>query len=202
MYRWGHIRCLRFDNGRPFGDPTRTGVSACALNLIARGCEVLFNPPRSPTKNAKVERCQGTTSRWADAPNCADIDQFRLLLEYAVEVQRERLPTRVCKGLTRAEYYPDLFNNPRRYDPTDFDITRVFRYLAKGKWYRKVSSAGHLSMFATKYQVGYAHRRKTVSVSLELDAQKPYWIFSDENQNQLAKFHAQNICQRKFYDLS
>jgi len=202
MYRWGYIRCFRFDNGRPFGDPRRENITPCALNLIARGCEVKFNSPRRPTQNAKVERCQGTTGRWADAKRSADIDEFQENLEYAVIAQRERLPTRVCQGITRAQCYPGLFKNPRRYNPCDFDLRRVFQHLAKGKWHRKISKVGQLEMFAERYQVGYAHRRKSVSVVLKMEGQKPYWYCSDKTQTFLAKVYAKNIANGNYLNLS
>ena len=202
MYRWGYIRCFRFDNGRPFGDPARELVSPCALHLVARGCEVMFNPPRSPKKNAKVERNQGTTARWADIEQCADIDEFRRNLEYAIEAQRQRLPTRVCQGLSRADYYPGLFRNARRYDPTDFDRQRIYAYLAQGKWYRKVSTVGQLSMFGKTYQVGLPHKSKTFTATLEMETQKPFWCFRDETQTLIAKRYAANIDDGSFWNLS
>lgn len=202
MYRWGYIRCFRFDNGLPFGDPRRQSVTPCALNLVARGCDVLFNSPRTPTQNAKVERCQGTTARWSDARQSANIEQFRANLDYAVIAQRERLPSRVCQGLTRAAYYPGLFSNPRRYDPTDFDLARVYQYLAEGQWYRKVSSHGQASMFSQVYQVGFAHRHCKVQVNLQIENQLPYWCFFDEKQNLIYRALAENLVDGSYLNVS
>lgn len=202
MYRWGHINCFRFDNGRPFGDPQRQVLSPCALNLIARGCEVKFNPPRTPTKNAKVERSQGTTGNWSDAGSCEDHEHFSKSLDYAVVAQRERSKTRVCKGLTRAQFYPELFTNPRKYNPTDFDPQRIFKYLAKGTWHRTVSQIGRTLMFGFMYQVGYRHRGKKIVVKLEIDNHQPFWCFYDENQQLLNKLLAGNIASGTYYDLS
>ena len=202
MYRWGYIKCFRIDNGQPLGDPTRQSLTPCALNLIARGCQVLINPPRSPIKNAKVERCQGTTGRWSDAANSANIKQFGQNLEYAVIAQRQRLPTRVCQGLTRAQRYPALFSNPRRYNPQDFDLQRVIDYLSKGKWYRTINKVGQVQLFGKRYQAGFQHRRKKVFVFLQLEQGQPYWCCYDQQQQLIAKFLADNLANGQYLDLS
>lgn len=196
MYRWGHIKCFRFDNGRPFGDPFRQGISPCALNLIARDCEVLFNSPRSPTQNAKVERAQGTTGKWSDVKSCANIHEFIRNLDYAVIAQRERLPTRVCNGLTRAKCYPSLFNNPRKYNPMDFDVQRVYRFLTKGKWFRAVNKTGQIEMFGKRYQAGHAIRSTKVIVKMFVENEIPFWCCFDQKQKLVAKIHASKIIDK------
>lgn len=202
MYRWGHIKCFRFDNGRPFGDPKRESRTACALHLIARDCQVMFNPPRSPTKNAKVERCQGTTGKWSDPKNCKNIEELRTALEFAVQTQRERYRSRVCNGKTRMQYYPELATNPRRYNPLDFDINRVFRYLETGKWYRTVSSVGQISIFGRLYQAGFKHKGKDLIIKFRLENGQPYWLGYDKKQCLVAKLLAQNFADGSYMDLS
>ena len=94
---------------------------------------MLFNPPRTPTKNAKVERCQGTTGKWADAANSENLEIFRANLDYAVRAQRETYKTRVCNGKTCMEYYSQLKTNIRRFNCQDFEKQRVLKFLQKGK---------------------------------------------------------------------
>lgn len=202
MYRWGHINCFRFDNGRPFGDPKRENRTALALHLIARDCQVMFNPARSPTKNAKVERCQGTTGKWSDPKNCKNLEQLRKSLEFAVWAQRERYPSRVCEKKTRMQYYPELGTNPRRYNPQDFDLNRVFRYLEKGTWYRTVSSVGQISLFGKRYQAGFKHKNKDLVIKFRIEDKKPYWLCYDKSQQVVAKLFAQNIADASYMDLS
>jgi transposase InsO family protein len=200
LWRWGFIRAFRFDNGRPFGDPTRQSLTPCALCLVAMGIEVVFNPPRTPTQNAKVERCQGTTSRWAHVEQCADLEQLRQRLDYAVLTQREGLGTRVCKGKTRAVYFPELFRNPRRYDPTDFDLSRVFQILAKGLWKRKVSATGQTTLFGKTYQFGHKHRIKEVLV--KFDPNKLQWQFHDMEMKFIMALPADNLTRLNIQSLS
>ena len=84
MWRWGRIYWLRVDNGSPFGDPTRRALSILHLCLAAHGIRLKVNPPRSPTKNAKVERNQGTTARWSEPQKCKDYLEVQDRLNQAV----------------------------------------------------------------------------------------------------------------------
>ena len=202
MYRWGFIKCFRFDNGLPFGDPKRERFTSCALHLIARGCQVKFNPPRTPTKNAKVERCQGTTGRWADAKQSKDFKEYYKNLNYAVIAQRERLPTRVCNHLTRIEFYPKLLSNPRRYNPRDFDKKRVFRILAGIKFYRKVSKVGQIDIYGKRYSVGSTkNSRKKLTITLIIKNDKPYWYCVDENKKFIKQILAQHLEDETYFKL-
>src|SRR3954468_7857520 len=62
--QWGLPTHIRVDNGKPFGDPQRCSIPELALWLTGLGIEVIWNRPRTPKDNAKVERMQATTSRW------------------------------------------------------------------------------------------------------------------------------------------
>jgi hypothetical protein len=202
MHRWGHIGCFRFDNGLPFGDPQKVRRTPCALNLVARGCGVVINPVCTPTRNAKVERCQGTTGRWGDAGSCENIEEFAQALEYAVTAQRERLKTRVCKGRARMEFHPGLATNPRKYDGQDFDLHRVFKYLERGLWHRRVSKVGQTVIFGKKYQVGFQFRNQPITIKCKVIDSKPYWLCFDEQQVLIKNLLAQNIWDGSYLDLS
>ena len=202
MYRWGFIKCFRFDNGIPFGDPKRERLTSCALHLIARGCQVKFNPPRTPTKNAKVERCQGTTGRWADAKRSKNFQEYYKNLNYAVIAQRERLPSRVCNHLTRIESYPQLLSNPRKYSPSDFDKKRVFKILTETKFYRKVSKPGQINIYGKRYTVsGKENRGKKLTITLIIKNNQPFWHCEDENKILIKQILAQNIDDGTYFKL-
>ncbi len=202
MYRWGHIKCFRFDNGLPFGDPRRECITPSALHLVARGCEVMFNPPRSPTRNAKVERNQGTTAKWADIKTSANFSIFYENLRYAVMAQREKFPSRVCENQTRLNYYPQLLKNIRKYDSLDFDKTRVYRKLAKGQWYRKVCSNGKINIFGKPYQAGFKFRGQSFLVKMIIEQGQPFWQCFDEKQEPTAKIFAENIADGSYFALN
>lgn len=200
LFRWGFIPVFRADNGSPFGDPSRQALSVLHLHLLALGIQIKLNPPRSPIKNAKVERNQGTTARWAIPSNCSDYLQLQEKLNQAVEDQREHYPTRTCKGATRAQAYPALFNNPKRFNPKDFEIQRVYDHLSKGTWRRKVSAQGVISLFAAEYQVGYKHKNTTINVAF--DKKTVEWVFKNDKGEILNTHKPKNLSHQSIFTLS
>ncbi len=200
LWRWGFVHCFRTDNGLPFGDPTRQSLTPLNLCLRAFGIAVKLNPARSPRKNAKVERNQGTTARWADPARCEDCLDLQWQLDRAVLDQRENFPTRTCKGKTRAAQFPELFSNTRKFDPGDFDTARTYLHLAQGSWQRKVSNVGTTDVFGSTYQVGYQHRSQVLTVTF--DAQGLTWKFSNERGELLKEIPADNLTEKQIRSLS
>jgi hypothetical protein len=168
--------------------------------LLGFGIRIKLNPPRSPIKNAKVERNQGTTARWADPANCADYIELQEKLDQAVLDQRENYPTRTCGGKTRAEQYPALFQNPNRFHPGCFEAQWVYEQLQKGAWERKVSTQGVVSMFNQTFQVGLKHKNTTVSASF--DARNRAWVFKNKRGDILKTCIAENLAPEKIITFS
>lgn len=191
LWRWGRINFFRVDNGSPFGDPSRQAFSALHLCLVAHGIHLKLNPARSPTKNAKVERSQGTTARWSEPAKCKDYQELQVRLDEAVMIQREKYPSRVCNGKTRMDCYPTLGNNPHQFDCSDFEVQRVYQLLEKGEWNRKASDRGVVTHFGRKYQIKFRNRGKKVLVSF--DPKRVEWIFTDRQNQVLIKLPAKGL---------
>lgn len=200
MFRWGFIGAFRADNGAPFGEPTRQALSVLNLCLSGYGIRIKLNPPRSPRKNAKVERNQGTTSRWADVKACNNYLEFQEQLNRAVIDQREHFQTRVCANRTRAQCYPQLFSNPKRFNVACFYQHFIYDLLAKGSWQRKISKDGSTYLFGKTYQVGTKHRDKTTTATFNPTLQE--WVFKDQNGQFLKNFKANNISEKNLRNLS
>lgn len=198
MYRWGHIGCFRFDNGRPFGTPTLDGVSPCVVVLAALGCQIIFNDSRSPTQNAKVERNQGTTARWADVRQCHTVADFQQALDRAVIDQRENYPTRVCAGRTRMATYPGLKTNPRRYQADAFDPQRAYRFIGQYQFARVVSTNGQIALLGHRYQVGSRNRGKRVVIRLNTKLSVPIWKVTDKANQVIAQIVARPLATGEF----
>jgi len=194
MWRWGRIHVFRVDNGSPFGDPSRKAFSILHLCLVAHGVHLKINPPRSPTRNAKVERNQGTTSRWSEAYKAEDYLDLQRKLDVAVMDQREHYPTRTCKHQTRAHTYPELFNNPQAFHSNDFELERVYRFLAKGKWIRRVTDRGRVSLFKEHYQLTAVNKGKRVVA--KFNAQTVQWDFYDQNGKTLISLNSKGISEK------
>lgn len=193
LWRWGRIFYLRVDNGSPFGDPSRQAFSTLHLCLVAHGVHLKLNPARSPTKNAKVERSQGTTARWSEPQKCENYHHLQVQLDQVVLIQREEYPTRVCQGKTRIIAYPGLHSNPHPFDSKDFDLRRVYRLLAKGRWNRKASDRGVVTHFGQKYQIKFRNRNKRVQVIF--DPCRVEWIFKNQQNQILIRLAAKGLSE-------
>ena len=180
MARWGCPEAIRVDNGSPWG--TQTDLpSALALWWVGLGILPIYGRPARSTDNALVERCHGVLAQWVCPAQCADRGTCQQQLDWAVQTQRERY--RDPHGYTRAQTYPQLETNPRRYraaaEPVLWRLERVRAYLAQRAFRRKVERNGTFTLFANRYALGSAYARQYVSVQLEPDADQ--WVcYSDD----------------------
>ena len=167
--------------------------------LIAYGIPVIWNRPRKPTDNAKVERMQGTSARWVEPEKCNSLDELQKRLNIAA-IQQRQYPTRVCKGKTREETFPQLVTKRKTFDANDFDIDRVYQSLAKANFVRKVSKDGRIALFGNSYQIGRKYARSKVSIVFSLE--KKQWIAKDDAGKVLKEFEADTITKENILSLS
>jgi len=174
----GTPRCIKVDNGRPLADPQRETVPVLALWLLALGIKVIFNRPRTPQDNAKVERSQGVLSNWAEWEKCPDSFALQVRLWEEADFHNTLYPVSRLGHKTRAEAFPGLLRSPRHFDPADFDPQRAIDFVAKGTWERDVSKQGQFSFWGQRIQAGtkYAHQR----ISLKLDPKTNRWLAFDK----------------------
>ena len=198
--QWGQPQAIKVDNGRPFGDPGSDLVPVMALWLIGLGVDVIWNRPRQPTDNAKVERMQGVTANWAEPEQCADRAMLQRHLDQATHIQRSRYRCRRLKGQTRAEAYPALLSGGVAYAAEAFELRRVLRFLAQGSWVRKVSKVGQIDFYGQRWQAGAAYRRQ--QVCLALDPSSQHWVVSDEEGHEIKRFAADFISASTIWALS
>jgi hypothetical protein len=197
---WGQPEAIKVDNGRPCGDPASDLIPVMALWLIALGIEVIWNRPRQPTDNAKVERMQAVTANWAEPRQCADLTALEQQLEQAAVIQRSRYRVRRLGDQTRLEAYPGLLTPGRTYRPEAFDLERVLTVLAQGTWVRTVSKVGQLEFYRQRWHLGARYRRQRVEI--RLDAAQQQWIVTGEQGQEIARFSATFLCEENIRNLS
>jgi transposase InsO family protein len=174
---WGIPRCVRVDNGWPWGS-TGELPTDLALWLIGLGVEVIWNPPRCPQANGVVEQSQGTGKRWAEPETCRDITELRRRLQEQDRIQRELYPS--INGRSRMEAFPELKHSGRAYRPEDeasqWDLSRVLNALAGHVLVRRVDGSGTISLYNRNRYVGKALKGQDVYVSLDpIDVE---WVYS------------------------
>lgn len=169
--KWGQPACIKVDNGRPLGDPTKQQISPLALWLLTHDIQVIFNRSYQPTDNAKVERMQGFSKNLAEPENCHTYEELRIKLIEACQFQRRHYPTRTLKKQTRVSVYPELDQPTGRvFDIHYCNLESVCNYLSKGKWQRLVSKVGQIYFMGKRWSVGRKYAKKWVSVQLDLDS--------------------------------
>lgn len=156
-------KSIRIDNGKPMGDPQRKSISPLALWLEGKGVQVIFNRPRRPTDNAKVERMQRTTKNWAEVNDCQDIAQLVQRLKRACFIQRELYKVARLQNRTRKDVFPQLYNNPRKFNPDDFDIQKTYQRLQGWTFSRKTSSIGQFTLYHQVYYLGKAYAKQYIA---------------------------------------
>jgi hypothetical protein len=200
MERWGQPARIRVDNGMPWG--TQSVVpSALALWMVGLGIQPVYGRPAQSTDNAIVERSHGTLVRWVEPERCANFDVCQQQVAWAAETQRERYPA--LAGHSRAQAFPNLFTNTRRYkaseEDTEWEMERVAIYLSQFIFRRKVEAAGQVTLFSNTYSVGRAYSRLEVEVHLDLERYE--WVFRDDNGKELRRLPSRELDQTKICQL-
>lgn len=196
--KWGQPGSIRVDNGEPMGSPSTDTTTAIALWCIARDIDMIWNKPHTPQLNGVVEHMQDTTQRWAEIHKALNINDLQERLDREGIVQREVFKVSRLGYKTRLESYPELLTKQRPWLPNaenHFDIQRVYNFIEKKIYSRKVSTAGQIGVFASKLSVGKKYAGQYVQV--KLDAQSLKWNISHNYEIIKAKpcliFTKQNI---------
>jgi hypothetical protein len=164
---------MRVDNGEPLGSPQPNTTSALALWLIGQDVDMIFNKPRCPQSNAKVERMQELSARWAEIHTAHDLIDLQRRLDAACCFQREQFKVSRLAARTRLAVFPELITSRRPYLAEGFDPVRVYRFLAPKVYVRSVSAQGQIDHFGERTSVGAAYKRQLVSLRLDVDG--PSW---------------------------
>jgi len=163
-------KSIRIDNGAPMGDPQRKSIPSLALWLEGKGVQVIFNRPRRPTDNAKVERMQRTTKNWAEVKDCQDIVQLTERLNRACFIQREVYKVSRLQNRTRKDVFPQLYNNPRTFDSNDFDVQKAYQRLEGWTFVRQTSSIGQFTLYRQVYYLGKAYAKQHIAAKFNATA--------------------------------
>jgi hypothetical protein len=190
--RWGKPRCLRVDNGYPWGAsgglPTRL-----ALWLAGLAIALVTNPPRRPKANARVERSQRTAVAWAEPGACADAQALQQRLEEEDRLQRQEYPA--IDGRSRLAAYPLLLHSGRGYvasaEAAWWDGEAALAWLGQWEVRRRVDPKGRVSLDDRHYQVGMAYVGQTVRV--RLDAPAVAWVVRSASGAELRRCPARGL---------
>ncbi len=167
---------FRVDNGEPFGSPANDTPPPLSLWLISHDIDVIWNKPLSPQMNGVVEHLQDTSSRWAEIHKCRTYEELQRRLNEEAHIQRCVFPVSRLGNKTRVEAFPSAEKSSREWSPSGFCPKRVYDFLAKKVFTRKVSSNGQIQHFGQCISRLWKWRGQLVQV--KLNAQTLDWEVS------------------------
>ena len=156
-----------YDNGSKSPFPTRLHRW-----LLALGVELVIGPADRPTKRAMVERSHQTwTAQVLEGQQFEDWECLNAALQRRRDFLNKRLPCASTGGLPPLVAHPDARQPRRPYRPEWeaelMDLTRVDAYLAQGRWFRKASNVGTVSLGDETYGLGKDWRKKEVEITFD-----------------------------------
>jgi len=185
FHKWGLPKVIKTDNGDPFGVPTRDVIPIMSLWLKGWGIQPILNRPAHPQDNAKVERTQGTSSRWAEIDNAADLQDLQMRLDIVIKEHLDKYPVKRLGHITRSKLFPDIYTKKRVFDENKFDIKSTYVFLAERTLQRKVNSNGAITFYGKVFQT-HANL-KGQFVQIKFIPEKIGWNIIKEN-GELVKF--------------
>jgi transposase InsO family protein len=179
---WGLPATVRVDNGQPWGSGDDLPPDL-ALWLVGLGIAMHWNRPRHSQDNAVIERAHGVCQRWVEPGTCPDGSELQTRLDWATRWQREGYPA--VAGHSRLVAYPALRDGGRPYDPvqeaTAWQVQRVWTFLARQHWRRRVDKVGHISLYNRAVPVGRPWAGTTVTVQFAVRDGLPTWIIRTDD---------------------
>jgi len=196
FHKWGLPKVIKSDNGAPFGVPSRDTVPIMSLWLKGWGIQPVLNRPKRPQDNAKVERTQGTSSRWAEIKKAANVQDLQSRLDHIINEHLEKYPVKRLGFVTRRSVFPDLFNRQRILDENQFDFNAAYTFLANKTLQRKVALSGTIALYGKVFQVHASFKRQFVA--LKFNPQKIGWDVFTQNGTLIkfisdARFEQENV---------
>ena len=171
---FGLPECIQVDRAAVFYDNKAKSAFPTRFHLwlIALGIELCFSRPRTPTDQAITERShqlwdqqclQGQIfSTWDDL--------FRVLRKRR-SFLNQRLPCASLGNKPILTVFPDAVHSGRHYRPEYehelLDLSRLWQYLSKGRWFRSVSKVGTFTIGGFQYYLDYTLAGQQVELTFD-----------------------------------
>lgn len=166
------------------------------LWLVGLGIELCFIDRPPPAKNATVERAHQTLEGqvikgkhyecWSEFFGNCNKRRNRL---------NEKYPSRSLNKQAPLQAFPQAVHSGRPYSiPKEhrlFNLNRIYTFLAKGKWHRKVSSNKGVHLGGQRYHVKNASPKTTVNITFCEHTKQ--LIFRHVNELELARHPLKNF---------
>ena len=195
---WGLPRAIQVDKDSVFIDNTSKSPfpSRMHLLLIGLGVKLCFINVPPPLKQAMVERSHQTLNNQVlkgQHYNC-----WKELFQFTNKRRKrmnEKLPNRMLANRAPLEVFPKAKHSGRSYSVEQeeqlISMSRVYKYLSKCCWFRRVSSAKTLSLNGQVYYLKNAEPRALLQINFCNRSKKI--IFRDVKEHIVAKVPLKNF---------
>lgn len=186
---WGLPDQISVDHDSVFYDNTCKSPFPTRFHLwlLALGVDLSFGRPGRPTDQATVERSHQTWDWQAlEGQTFPEWDRLHAYLEQRRHFLNYRLPCSTLENLPPLVAHPEALQPRRLYRPEWeeelLDLSRVYAYLAEGRWFRQVSQVGTVSLGRQTYGLGVAWKGESVDIAF--DPEDEHLIFHSADGEQ------------------
>jgi hypothetical protein len=172
--RYGLPQRMSLDHDSVFFDNTHASPFPSILHLwlIALGVDVRFVDKRPPVEHSVIERNHQTMSQQAIAgQHFRDEVALHKSLADRRNFLNTRYPCRSLAGQPPLIAHPEARHSGRLYrlewEEDLLDMQRVYDYLAKGRWFRRVGPVGVFSLGHYRYGVGRTFSNQMFEVAFD-----------------------------------
>ena len=187
--RYGLPERISLDHDAVFYDNASASPYPTTLHLwlIALGVDVRFIEQRPPVEHSVIERAHQTMHQQAVAGQAfADGSALQQSLSDRLDFLNLHFPSRSLGGQPPLVACPEAQHSGRPYrlewEEDMLDMRRVYTYLAQGRWFRRTSSQGQLSLGAHRYSVGKNLKNQTLEITFDPQTRELVCLSEDGNQ--------------------
>ncbi len=171
---WGMPDRLAVDRDSVFYDNLSKSPYPVRLHLwlLALGVSLVFGRPGSPTERGMTERSHQTWSQQVlEGPVFPYWQRLWEALQDRKRFLNECLPCATLAAVPPLVAYPQARRPRRLYRPEWeaelLDLSRVYRYLGQGEWFRLGSNIGAVSLGSQVYALGRRWARQEVVITFD-----------------------------------
>lgn len=199
--QWGLPRSIRVDHDTVFYEQRTASPFPKAIHLwlLSLGVELCFIQNKPPIENAMVERSHQTIDK--QIYKGRHYKSWKALFLYSnqrIEKLNKKLPNRMLNNKAPLEKFPKAIHSGRSYsieqEQLCMELKKVYRYLAKGEWFRKVSKDKAIWLGGKVYYIKQAQPHSQIRITFCNRRKK--LMFHDVNELLLATLPLKDLTCR------
>jgi hypothetical protein len=189
---WGLPKAIQVDKDSVFIDNTSKSPFPGRLHLwlIGLGIKFCFITVPPPLKQAMVERSHQTLDK--QTLKGQNYSYWKQLFQFTNTRRKrlnENLPSRMLDGRPPLTAFPKAKHSGRYYNLEQeeqiIDMSRIYKYLAKCCWFRRISKAKTISLSGSIYYLKNAKPEEQIQIKFCNRAKK--LIFRDAKEHIVAQ---------------